>query len=433
MWHDQGMKRTAEEDQKLAGQLGHFKQLRKVAGMLWFLHDNGCDRDKAGNRELHFDDYVLLVLLWMFNPIIDSLNTLQRLAGLEEVQKKLGIKRFSMGSFSESCRMFEPALLKEVVGQLFKQLNPVGRHEMFKGLPGTIELVDGTLLKTLRSVVEAMWMPGTNGKDSHRTHAWKLHLNFDVDHHVPLSWELTDARGKGASDEKNVLRKRLLPDRTYVMDRYYAQFKLFNDINAIASSYVCRVRDNSIYEVARENPLTAADVQSGVISDQIVKMGLGSKSDARPDHSIRLICVKMTPHRKRGKYAGGSNGPPCDGVLRIATNLLEVPAEVMAFLYQYRWTLEIFIRFFKQILGCRHLLSTKRQGIEIQIYAGIICCMLVNILTGKKPNKWMVQLMSFYLGGWASDADVLRELNKPDNTGIKLRAKDELWKKLGVN
>jgi hypothetical protein len=120
MWHDRGMKRTAEDDQKLADQLGHFKQLRKVAGMLSFLHDNGCDRDKAGNRQLHFDDYVLLVLLWMFNPIIDSLNTLQRLAGLEEVQKKLGIKRFSVGSFSESCRVFDPALLKEVVGQLFK-------------------------------------------------------------------------------------------------------------------------------------------------------------------------------------------------------------------------------------------------------------------------------------------------------------------------
>jgi hypothetical protein len=433
VWHDRGMKRTAEDDQKLAGQLGHFKQLRKVAEMLWFLHDNGCDRDKAGNRELHFDDYVLLVLLWMFNPIIDSLNTLQRLAGLEEVQKKLGIKRFSVGSFSESCRVFDPSLLKVVVGQLFKELNPVGRHAMFKGLPGAIELVDGTLLRTLRSVVEAMWMPGTNGKDSHRTHAWKLHLNFDVDHHVPVSWELTDARGRGASDEKNALRRRLAADRTYVMDRYYAQFKLFNEIHAIGSHYVCRVRDNSIYEVVKENPLAAADVESGVISDQIVKMGLGSKSDARPDHAIRLIRVKMTPHRKRGKYAGGSNGPPSDGVLRIATNLLEVPAEVMAFLYQYRWTLEIFIRFFKQILGCRHLLSTKREGIEIQIYAAIICSMLVNILTGQKPNKWRVQLMSFYLGGWASDADVLRELNKPDNTGIKLRAKDALWKKLGVN
>ena len=87
-------------------------------------------------------------------------------------------------------------------------------------------LSSSTLLRTLRSVVEAMWLPGTNGKPSHRTNAWTLHLNFDVDHHVPVSWELTDARGKGAGDEKNVLRKRLQPDRTHVMDRYYARFTL---------------------------------------------------------------------------------------------------------------------------------------------------------------------------------------------------------------
>ena len=155
------MASTAEEDQKIVAQLGPFKQLRKIAQMLSFLHDNGCARDKAGNRELCFDDYVLLVLPWMFNPMIDSLTTLQRLSGLEEVRKKLGIKRFSMGSFSESCRVFEPARLKEVVEQLSRELNPVGRQEMFKDLPGTIELVDGTLPRTLRSVVEAMWLPGT--------------------------------------------------------------------------------------------------------------------------------------------------------------------------------------------------------------------------------------------------------------------------------
>ena len=143
--------------------------------------------------------------------------------------------------------------------------------------------------------------------------------------------------------------------------------------------------------------------------------------------------MKITPHKKRGKTAGGTSGAPSDGVLRIATHLPDAPAHVIGFLYEYRWTLEVFIRFFKQILGCRHLLSTKREGIEIQIYAAVICCMLVNILTGRKPDKWMLTLMSLYLGGWASDADVLRELNKPDHTGIKRRAKDALWKKLGVN
>jgi hypothetical protein len=424
--------RSKDDDLELAKRLGHFKQLRKIAGLLGVLHDNGCDRDKAGNRELHFDDYVLLILLWMFNPMIDSLTTLQRLAGLEEVQKKLKIKRFSMGSFSESCRVFDPSMLQGVVEQLAKELHPVGRQEMFKNLPHILTLVDGTALRTLRSIVEAMWLPGTNGKDSHRTHAWKLHLHFDVDHHVPTQWDLTDARGEGDSEEKSVLRRRLASGHTYVMDRGYAQFRLFNEINRIGSSYVCRVRDNSVYETVEDRPLSPADIEAGVISDQIVRMGLASQPINRPDHLMRLICVRSTPHLKRGKTAGGSSGPPCDGVIRIATNLLDAPAHVISFLYAYRWTLEVFIRFFKQILGCRHLLSTKCEGIEIQIYAAVICCMMVNILTGKKPNKWMVTLMSLYLAGWASDADVLRELNKPDNTGIKLRAKDQLWKKLGV-
>ena len=58
--------------------------------------------------------------------------------------------------------------------------------------------------------------------------------------------------------------------------------------------------------------------------------------------------------------------------------------------------------------------------------------MLLNTFTGKKPTKWHVTLMSLYLQGLATEADVLRELNRPDNTGIKLRAKEALWKKLGV-
>ncbi|MDQ3492060.1 MAG: hypothetical protein M3452_02210, partial [Chloroflexota bacterium] len=75
-----------------------FKQLRRVAGLLSGLHDAGCDRDKAGNRELHFDDYVLLILLYLFNPLIDSMRTLQKLAELPQIQERLGIKRFSLGS-----------------------------------------------------------------------------------------------------------------------------------------------------------------------------------------------------------------------------------------------------------------------------------------------------------------------------------------------
>jgi len=414
-------------------QLRGMKQLRRVAGLLSGVRHVGCGRDKAGNRELHFDDYVLLILIYLFNPMIDSMRMLQKVADLPEVRKRLGIKRFSLGSFSESCRVFDPSMLQAVVDQLAKGLLPVRREALLKDLPGQLTLVDSTVIQTLCTVAEAMFLPLGDGRHSH---AWRLHLLLDVDHHVPGAWEITEPKNTGKSDEKSVLRRKLSAGHTYVMDRWYAQFTLWNNIKAAGSSYVCRVRDNSVYDLIETRPLDPRAIEAGVISDQIVSMGLSKKPGERADHPTRLICVTCAPHQKRGKgkrHGVGQTGPTSDGVLRIATDLLDVPAHVIAFLYQYRWTIEIFFRFFKQTLGCRHLLSTKPQGIQIQVYAAVICCLMLNTLTGKKPTKWLVTLIAFYLDGLATDADVLRELNKPDNTGIKLRAKAELWKKLGVN
>lgn len=410
-------------------QLRGFKQLTRVAGLLSNLHDCGCSRDAAGNRALHFDDYVLLILLYLLNPMLDSMRMLQQAADLPEVQKRLGIKRFSLGSFSESCRVFDPSMLAAVVGQLAGELKPVDRHELLKSLPGRLTLVDSTVLQTLCTVAEAMFLPLGKGRHSH---AWRLHLQFDVDHHVPGKWEITEPKNTGRSDEKNVLRRHLAAGHTYVMDRWYAQFTLWNDIKAAQSSYVCRVRDNSVYRMIANRPLDAAAVDAGLVSDQIVEIGLSKKPSERANHPTRLICVKCTPHHKRGRQRNGqSHGPTSDGTLRIVTDLLDVPARVIAFLYEYRWMIELFFRFLKQLLGCRHLISTRIEGIQIQLYAAVICCMLLNILTGRKPTKRMVVLMALYLQGLAGDEDVLKELNKPDNTGIKLRAKDELWKKLG--
>ena len=75
---------------------------------------------------------------------------------------------------------------------------------------------------------------------------------------------------------------------------------------------------------------------------------------------MRIVTVKATPHRSGGKTGGGSTGPNCDGFLRIATNRLDLPAELIGEIYRLRWMIETFFRMFKQLLGCRHLLSTKR-------------------------------------------------------------------------
>ena len=158
--------------------------------------------------------------------------------------------------------------------------------------------------------------------------------------------------------------------------------------------------------------MTDADRAAGVLSDEIVLIGQSGKANARPDHKIRLVCVKCSPHTSRGKYKGSSTGPDSDGVLRIATNLLDPPAEIIGLIYSERWAIEIFFRFFKHLLGCRHLLSHKQNGIEIQTYCAIIACLLISLWTGRKPTKRTYEMICFYFLGVASEAELLAHLTK---------------------
>jgi IS4 transposase len=127
---------------------------------------------------------------------------------------------------------------------------------------------------------------------------------------------------------------------------------------------------------------------------------------------VRWVQVHATPSRPRGKTRGGKTGPPSDGVLRIATNLLDVPAVIIAEIYRQRWTIELFFRFFKHVLGCRHLLSTDRAGIEIQTYCAIIACLLLALWTGGKPTLRTFEMVVLYLQGWADEEELLAHFEK---------------------
>jgi len=116
--------------------------------------------------------------------------------------------------------------------------------------------------------------------------------------------------------------------------------------------------------------------------------------------------------------------------MRSAFSMAQL-SELIGLIYRQRYTVELFFRIFKQLLGLRHLLSQREEGVDIQIYATVIVCLLIQLISGKKPSKAMRNIVGWYLLGLATEQDVINELNKPDNTGVKLRAKDELWKKMG--
>jgi len=390
--------------------LGGFKYLDRLLPMLARLHDFGCARDRAGNRQLHYDQYCLLVLLALFNPVVRSLRAIQQASTLRKVQKRLGCPRTSLGALSEAVDVFDPARLAAIIGELLDEV-PRARSVGRDAVPQVLTAVDGSVVRTLANLAEAAYLTDKNGQ----THCgWRFHTHFEIERGIPVRMDVTTARNSGKTDEKQQLRRRLEADRCYVMDRWFGQFALWNDIVRAKSSYVCRIRDNSnLSDLVEERPLSHTAKQAGVIGDALVRLG---HQDQRPDHPVRVVQVRTTPHKKTGGRKGGTAGPASDGIIRIATNLLDAPAEVIADIYRHRWTIELFFRFFKHVLGCRHLISHDPVGIQIQAYCAIIACLLIHLWTGGRPTLRSYEMICFYLSGWADLDELTTHLEKLANS-----------------
>ena len=116
---------SAKREKIKESQIQGFKYFKAISSILDSVHNAGCQRDRAGNRKLHMDQYMSLLLLYMFNPICTSLRAVQQASELKKVQRKLGCPRASLGSLSEAATVFDSALMQEIVTALADQLKPI--------------------------------------------------------------------------------------------------------------------------------------------------------------------------------------------------------------------------------------------------------------------------------------------------------------------
>ena len=386
------------------GALQGVKFLRRLQPLLNRLRTSGTARDRAGNRELFYDQLCALILLTFFNPSVKTLRNLREASRLKQVRKRLGCTETSLGSLSEAMRVFDPELLVEIIQELLGQIpqSPTADARL-KSLAHVPTAVDGTILLQLPQVTQACFA-------FRRDRGWKLHTHFEVLRLVPIRSQLTNASGQGEASEKAVLRSSLEADRTYIIDRGYEDFSLFNDIVAAGSSYICRVRNDHCFTVSQAQELTVAAREAGVLEDSQGRMG-SPKSERikHPNHAQRRIVIHTTAHPKRG----GRRRSAATQDIVLTTNLLDVPAEVIVLLYRYRWLIELFFRWLKCVLSCRHLLSESENGVQIQMYCALIACLLIQLAGGNvRPNQWTYKLLCLYVQGWADEEEVLAHLRE---------------------
>jgi hypothetical protein len=365
--------------------LGAFKYFELLQPLLQQLHDAGTERDRAGNRKLFYDQYAAMILLYFFNPVLTSLRGIQQASGFQKVQRELGIGKTSLGSLSEAARVFDAPLLESIIRELSGQLVPLQDGAAAEALKA-LTAVDGSLLPALPKMAWALW----NYEDKK---AARLHLHFEVLKAVPVAAKIT----AGKSCEKKAMHAMLEAGRFYVMDRGYEQFRLFQAIIDRGSSFVCCVRDQMTWQILEERPLSDEARAAGVVFDAKVDLG-GRKADGILKQPLRVVQVDI--------HKTGKDGQPV--ILTLVTDKLDLEVELIALAYRYRWQIELFFRWLKCVLGCRHLLSTCQNGVEIQVYLALIASLLIALWVGRKPTKRTYEMLCFYFLG-VVELDELRQ------------------------
>jgi hypothetical protein len=396
--------RPSPTDELTESDLQGFRFFKRFKGLLDLLRPCAAHR----NRLLHYDEYAMAVLFYFFNPAIGSLRGLQKASGFEKVQKALGIRRMSLGSMSESVRVFDPELLAQVFAGLAQRAPERSCDPRLKDLRQVLTVVDGTILPALPRMTWAVWL-------GDRERGAKAHVDFEVLKGVPSQVEIT--AGTGAENER--LKERLQAGRLYVLDRGFRDFNLFQKIVQAGSSFVVRLGTNAVYETLEEKPLAAEAVAAGVTSDRIARLGWKKIRD-KFDRPVRLIVIHVPERPPRGlgypvmkvsskKTFREPLGQAYD--MLIATDRLDLPGDVIALIYLHRWKIELFFRLLKSVLGCRHLLSDSIEGVSIQVYAALIAVLLLTEYTGLPARRRTFELVTLYLQGWVSDAEFARELS----------------------
>jgi len=324
-------------------------------------------------RQFSHTDYLSLFLLALLNPVVRTMRGLCEASHLARMQDEVCSRAVSLGSFSEAQAMVDPALLAKVFDQLREEMpapakaTPAHRRWLIQ---------DSSLFEALRRMYWALWRRQSKAQSQVR-----LHLSLDLDGDSPALVAITP----GKQCERAIWRTQWRRGDSYVGDRYYGEdYQMFGELEQAGVAFVVRLRDEAVMQVEQELALSQADQSAKVIRHAWVRLGCNARYRSIP---LRVIWVQ-TPKE----------------VLRLVTNLsvAELSAAEVALLYKERWQIELFFRWIKCILGCRHWLAESPQGTAIQIYLALIAALLLQRYTGQRPNRRMMELIQFYLLGVAT-------------------------------
>lgn len=258
--------------------------------------------------------------------------------------QEAGLIVASSSMYSEAFDRYAPHHFRALFTQLLKQLE-------FKRIPGLDKLgqfmvIDGSIFPAISTMDWATYKETSNG--------FKLHLALGLNQLIPTEFLLTDANGS----EKQVLKSILTAGFTYIADRGYVSFKLFDHITSQSAHFIIRVKENMKTTVLSacqsiELPDTWKEIHQ-VTDEHVIFNG------DKQERVYRLISFEVW-----GEY------------YRICSDRFDLKTYEIIMLYAYRWQIELFFRCLKRCFKGLNLWAQDAKGIEVQFYIYMITYLLL--------------------------------------------------------
>jgi hypothetical protein len=331
-------------------------------------------------RQLELPQYLSLFLFGLFNPVVETMRGLCAASALDRVQREVCGRPVSLGSFSEAQAVVDPALLQAVFARLADAAAPLPPHRAH--LRGKARVVDRTVWKVLPRMTWAFWR-----RQGGLQNALRLHVEFDLAGGQVRQAQVTRAK----VCERKQWEKFAQPGVCDIGDRYFGyDYKLLAKLQAQKSDFVVRLRLDAQWVEESSAVRTVADRAAGVTWAGTVR--LGKAGDGPRVRVIQLLGEEQS--------------------ILIATTLAaaEAPPELIAECYRHRWQVELFFRWLKCILGCRHWLAESERGVALQVYLALIAAQLLVLYNGERPNQRQLEAIQFYLLGWATLEELMAKL-----------------------
>lgn len=261
----------------------------------------------------------------------------------------LGVSAPKRSTLADANATRSAAVFAELFGALLKQAN----RGLRKASAEAVRLIDSSRV-TLNSLSRdwAHYDATCDGV--------KMHIVYDPRAGLPVYFAVSPAR------ENDLVQAKAMPiepGATYVFDLGYYSFSWWGSIDAAGCRFVSRLRKNSPAEVVEERQVLK---DGPIVSDRIVR--------------VRDRLHKTRKHPFKGRDLREINVVIETGkTLRLVTNDLTSPAEVIADLYQERWEIELFFRWIKQTLRIGKFLGTSENAVRIQIAVALIAFLLLRL------------------------------------------------------